>query len=48
MIESESQNIRIFLVMVTLKIGQEKYLLFILLWRLILGCKIKKLNEEKQ
>ena len=37
MIESESQSIKIFLVTVTLKIGQEKYLLSILSWKLIHG-----------
>ena len=37
MIEPESQSIRIFLVTFTLKIGQEKYLLSILFWKLILG-----------
>ena len=37
MIESKSKSIRIFLVKVTLKIGQEKYLLLILFWKLILG-----------
>ena len=35
MIESESHRSRIFLVKVTLKIGQEKYLLSILFWKLI-------------
>ena len=42
-------NIRIFLVKVTLKIGQTKYLLLILFWKLILGLmKTKHLNEEKK
>ena len=36
-IESELLNITILLVKVTLKIGEEKYLLFILFWKLILG-----------
>ena len=41
-------NIRIFLVKFTLKIGQKKYLLLILFWKLILGLiEIKHLNEEK-
>ena len=35
--ESELQNIRAFLVKVTLKIGQEEYLLSTLFWKLILG-----------
>ena len=37
MIESELLSMGAFLVRVTLKIGQEKYLLSILLWKLILG-----------
>ena len=37
MIESELINIRIFLVKVTVKISQEKYLLLILRLTLILG-----------
>ena len=37
MIESELLSIRIFLVKVTLNIGQEKYLLLILFWKLIPG-----------
>ena len=36
MIESESLSIRIFLVKITLKIGQEYYFLSILFWKLIL------------
>ena len=41
-------NVRIFLVKVTLKIGQKKYLSLILFWKLILGLiEIKHLNEEK-
>ena len=43
MIESELLSIRIFLVKVTLKIGQEKYLLLILSWKLILGHKKLKI-----
>ena len=37
LIESELLNIRIYLVKVTLKIGQGKYLLLILAWKVILG-----------
>ena len=37
MIESELLSMRLFLVKVILKIGQEKYLLSILFWKLILG-----------
>ena len=37
MVELELLSIRIFLVKVTLKIGQENYLLSILFWKLILG-----------
>ena len=49
MIESELITIRIFLVTFMLKNVQEKYLLSILLWKLILELiyKIKDLNEEK-
>ena len=36
MIESEYLSIRIYLVKVTLKIGQKKYLLPVLFWKLIL------------
>ena len=36
MIESDSLSIRIFLVKITLKIGQEYYFLSILFWKLIL------------
>ena len=43
MIESELLSIRIFLVKVTLKIGQEKYLLSIIFWKLILGDKKLKI-----
>ena len=43
MIEPELHRIRIFLVKVTLKIGQEKYLFLILCWKLILG----HVNREK-
>ena len=35
--KSDLPTIRIFLVNFTLKIGQEKYLLSILFWKLILG-----------
>ena len=37
MMEFELLRIKIILVKVTLKIGQEKYLLLILFWKLILG-----------
>ena len=37
MIESELPNIRIFLAEVTMEIGQEKYFLSILLWKITLG-----------
>ena len=37
MIESELLSIKIFLARVTLKIGQERYLLLILCWKPILG-----------
>ena len=37
MIESELLSIRIFLVKVTLKVGQKKYFLLILFWEIILG-----------
>ena len=37
MVELELLSIRIFLVKVTLKIGQENYLLSILFWKLIVG-----------
>ena len=47
MTESDLVSITIFLVKVTLKIGQEKYLLPILFWRLILTDVIKDLNGEK-
>ena len=46
-IESELLIIRIFLVKVTLKIGQEKYLLLILFSELILRLKVKDLKREK-
>ena len=48
MIELELLSIRIFLVKATLKIGQEKYLLLILLWKLILGLKNLKIQTEKK
>ena len=47
MIESELLSIKIFLVKVTLKIAQEKYLLSILSWKLMLRNKIRDLKEEK-
>ena len=37
MVKSELLSIRIFLGKVTLKMGQEKYLLLILFWKLIIG-----------
>ena len=37
MIDSELLSIWIFLVKITLKIGQEKYLLSVLFWKLLLG-----------
>ena len=37
MIESDVSSIRIFLVKLTLKIGQNKHLLLVLFWNLILG-----------
>ena len=37
-IETELLSVGILLVNVTLKIGQEKYLLSILCWKLVLGC----------
>ena len=46
MIESELLSITMFLVLVTLKIGQEKYFLLILFWKLILG--LIKLNIEME
>ena len=40
---------RIILVKVTLKIGQDKYLLLIVFWKLILGpIKLKILSDRKQ
>ena len=51
MIGSEVLIIRKLLVEVTLKIGQEKYLLLILFWKLILGLireKIMGSFQEKQ
>ena len=48
MTESEWISIRMFLVKVTLKIGQEKYLLPILFWKLILGLmRLKIYTKEK-
>ena len=37
MIESELLSIRIFLLKIKLKVGQVKYLLLILFWKLVLG-----------
>ena len=37
MIDSELLSMWIFLAKITLKIGQEKYLLSILFWKLLLG-----------
>ena len=45
--EWELLSIKIFLVKVILKIGQEKYLLSNLISNLTLGHKIKDLNVEK-
>ena len=42
-IESELLSGKIFLVKVKLKIGQEKYLLLILFWKLILGLRKLKI-----
>ena len=36
-LESELLSMKIFLAKITLKIGQEKYLLLILFWKLIFG-----------
>ena len=47
MIESGLLSIEIFLVKVTLKIGQEKYLLLIMLKTNPWKYKIKDLNGEK-
>ena len=48
MAESEWISIRMFLVKVTLKIGQEKYLLPILFWKLILGLMKLKIYTKKK
>ena len=48
MTESEWISIRMFLVKVTLKIGQEKYLLPILFWKLILGLMKLKIYTKKK
>ena len=49
MMESELLSTGIFLVKVTLKIGQDKYLLSILFWKLILALiKLKISTEKKQ
>ena len=45
-IELELQRIIIYLVKVSLKVGQDKYLLSILFWRLK-TYKLKDLNGEK-
>ena len=47
MIDSEVLIMRIFLVKVTLKIGQGKYLLSILFWKLILGLMKLKFKQRK-
>ena len=47
MIEPEILSIRIFLVKVTLKIGQEKYLLSILFSKLTFGLIKLKIYMEK-
>ena len=48
MIESELLSIRILLVKVILKIGQDKYLLSILCWKLNSGIiKLKILTKKK-
>ena len=44
---SELLSIKIFLVKITLKIGQEKYLLLTLFSKLILGHK-KKIKQKKK
>ena len=48
MIESESQSVRIFLVKVTLKIGQEKCLLWFCFKNNPWTYKMKDLNREKK
>ena len=48
MIKSELLSIKIFLVKVTMKIGQEKYLLSILFWKLILGLINVNIETEKK
>ena len=48
MTESEWISIRMFLVKVTLKIGEEKYLLPILFWKLILGLMKLKIYTKKK
>ena len=49
MLELELLSIRIFLVKVTLKIGQEKDFFWFCFWRLgkVRGYKLKDLNGEK-
>ena len=48
MIKSELLSIKIFLVKVTMKIGQEKYFLSILFWKLILGLINVNIETEKK
>ena len=48
MIESELQSIKIFLANFTLKIGQEKHLLSILCWKLIIECIKLRISMEKK
>ena len=48
MIEWELTSIQISLGKVTLKIGQEKYLLLILFWKLILGLIKWKTSTDKK
>ena len=48
MIELQLLSKKIFLVKVTLKIGQDKYLLLIMFWKLIFWTnKLKDFNGEK-
>ena len=48
MIESDVSSIRIFLVKFTLKIGQNKHLLLVVFWNLILGFIKLKIKTEKK
>ena len=48
MIESELLSIRIFFVKVTVKIGQEKCLLLILFWKLLLRLMKLKIWTKKK